>query len=274
MLSRNSLLLVVAYLSLMPDHFNAAQQSKLTGSGCAPRGALPTNIRVTAIPSPYYAEGTQSFFGDLLEALKGKTGINYTVTSRPDLGYGSPDANGSFEGSLIGELVNGHADLAGADLTITAERSAVVDFLVPYAQYQLQILANAFFGLDEDTQYLIQDTADFTFLKNSKNATLSAIAANVELGRRSGSIVEDDVAGCAKVMMGNYAYVAESMFPERAIVANPQKLVRAGGTLGIFFLALAVQQDSPLRGILNHALVQLAEDGLIQDLLAKYNVLT
>ncbi|OQV22945.1 hypothetical protein BV898_02997 [Hypsibius exemplaris] len=60
--------------------------------------------------------------------------------------------------------------------------------------------------------------------KNSKNATLQAIAANVLSGN-------DIVKGVTKRLSGNCAYVIESPSAAKEIQLNPGKLNRAGGSL-------------------------------------------
>ncbi|OQV22944.1 hypothetical protein BV898_02996 [Hypsibius exemplaris] len=82
----------------------------------------------------------------------------------------------------------------------------------------------------------------------------------------------DDDVGIAKVLSGNFPYITESAISDKAIAANPGKLARAGGTLAQLYLALAVQQGSPLREKLNTAFVKLQELGVVDDLIRKYVV--
>ena len=72
------------------------------------RGILGWVIDVlVALKDSYLVAGNPNsgFFVDLLNAIQGVTGIPYTLTARSDLNYGNQNADGSFNGSLIGELV-------------------------------------------------------------------------------------------------------------------------------------------------------------------------
>jgi len=247
-----------------------AQSSYGGGSGsCGP--AVPSNIRVWAIPDSLYVAGppASGFLVGLLNALQGVTGIPYTLAAHPELSFGNQDASGSFNGSLIGALVQNQADLVGTDVTITSSREAAADFLVPFSQYQLQIVANTQFGLGSSVQYICQDDADLQFLKNSKNATINAIYDNINAGRPGSIVADNDDAGAvAKVATGNFAYVGESVQIAKALAASSAKnLAVQGGSLGTFYLALAVQQGSALRDVLNSAMLKLAESGALQTLL-------
>ncbi|OQV22948.1 hypothetical protein BV898_03000 [Hypsibius exemplaris] len=234
-------------------------------SGCL-NATLPSEIRVSSIQATgYYTPGKPNFLVDVLDALKAATGISYVISARTDLNYSNPD--GSFAGTVFQELISNNADLAATDLTITSAREAVVDFLVPFSQYELQLVVNTAFGLGNGVQYLCRQTADLELLKNAKNATLQAIYANIQAGN---GIVDTTEAGIAKVLSGNFAYVIESPDADKQLATNPGKLARAGGPLAKSYLALAVQQGSALREKLNVALIKLQEQGVIDDLLRKH----
>ncbi|OQV21389.1 hypothetical protein BV898_04598 [Hypsibius exemplaris] len=240
---------------------------------------VPRNIRVFAIPDGFLyvaanaSAGTpdSGFLVDLLNAIKQQSGIPYTLTSRPDLKFGNVNPDGTWDGTLIGALINDEADLIGADLTINAEREAVVDFLVPLATYSLQILYNAQKGLNNGVQYLIRDDADLTFLKISKNSTLQAIYRNILAGMPD-SIVQSDTEGARKVLSGNFAYLTDSPFPQLAAAQTGGLLGVQPGTLGNFLISLPVQQGSLLREKLNIVLLELAENRFLPALFSKYGL--
>ena len=80
-------------------------------------------------------EGNDRYEGicvDLIEELSKALQFNYTIRLTPDNAPGKYDEqNGTWNG-MIGELLEGRADLAIADLTITFEREAVVDFTMQF----------------------------------------------------------------------------------------------------------------------------------------------
>ncbi|KAL1226953.1 kainate,Glutamate receptor ionotropic [Trichinella spiralis] len=75
----------------------------------------------------------------LLERIAEMNKFNFTIHEVKDKSYGTPDANGRWNG-IIGELINGDADVAVASLTINFVRSEVIDFSVPYMHLGISIL--------------------------------------------------------------------------------------------------------------------------------------
>ncbi|KIH46375.1 Ligand-gated ion channel, partial [Ancylostoma duodenale] len=65
--------------------------------------------------------------------------FNYTIHEVKDKAYGIREENGKWNG-MVGELINGEADLAVASLTISYSRSEVIDFTVPYMHLGISIL--------------------------------------------------------------------------------------------------------------------------------------
>jgi hypothetical protein len=76
---------------------------------------------------------------DVLNELSKILGFNYDLHVVADGAYGIRNSTGHWNG-MIGELVNGKADLALADLTITSERESVVDFTMPFMDTGIAIL--------------------------------------------------------------------------------------------------------------------------------------
>ena len=65
-------------------------------------------------------------FVEMLEILQSQLNFTYKITEPADKSYGN-FVNGSWNG-FIGALEKKNVDLVMADLTITQERSEVVDF--------------------------------------------------------------------------------------------------------------------------------------------------
>uniref|UniRef100_A0A671L7W0 Glutamate receptor n=1 Tax=Sinocyclocheilus anshuiensis TaxID=1608454 RepID=A0A671L7W0_9TELE len=81
----------------------------------------------------------KGFSIDVLDALAKILGFKYEMYQVADGKYGSPQANGSWNG-LIGELMGKRADVAISAITITPDRENVVDFSKRYLDYSVGIL--------------------------------------------------------------------------------------------------------------------------------------
>lgn len=99
-------------------------------------------LRVAVIPSRPFVivsndddeDGTPEFSGfcvDLLQELSTMLGFKYELHVSYDGAYGVLKEDGQWSG-MIGELIDGKADLAMADLTITEQRERAVDFTLPF----------------------------------------------------------------------------------------------------------------------------------------------
>ncbi|XP_063720301.1 glutamate receptor 4-like [Symsagittifera roscoffensis] len=87
-------------------------------------------------------EGIEAFEGfcvDLLREIAAQTNMSYKIHLVRDGKYGASMANGSWNG-MVGELIDGTADIALAPLTITSERQRVVDFTKPYMDVGVSIM--------------------------------------------------------------------------------------------------------------------------------------
>ncbi|EEC19130.1 EAA5, putative, partial [Ixodes scapularis] len=87
-------------------------------------------------------DGSPKFSGfcvDLLQELSAMLDFKYELHASYDGRYGSLQEDGQWNG-MVGELTNGNADLAMADLTITEQRERVVDFTLPFMSTGLAIV--------------------------------------------------------------------------------------------------------------------------------------
>ncbi|CAG0886491.1 unnamed protein product, partial [Darwinula stevensoni] len=78
----------------------------------------------------------------LLKILAGHFNFTYEIFAPEDGEWGAMMENGSFTG-MIGAVESGRADLALTEITITANRSTVVDFTYPYMQEALTFVTLA-----------------------------------------------------------------------------------------------------------------------------------
>ncbi|XP_063064073.1 glutamate receptor U1 [Engraulis encrasicolus] len=111
----------------------------LTGQSAA--GDDPLQV-TTILNEPYTmtkGSGLEGYCVDLLSVLSKKLGFKYQMNLVKDGRYGRPDASGNWNG-MVGEVVRGEADLAVADLTMTAGREAAVELSKPFMQTGLSFI--------------------------------------------------------------------------------------------------------------------------------------
>ncbi|CAL1527178.1 unnamed protein product, partial [Lymnaea stagnalis] len=88
-------------------------------------------------PSP--DEPFEGFCIDLTKELAKIVGFNFRIELVPDGNYGSPNAEGEWDG-MVREIIDRRADLAIAPLTITYIREQVIDFTKPFLNLGISIL--------------------------------------------------------------------------------------------------------------------------------------
>ena len=81
----------------------------------------------------------EGFAVDLVKELSQQLGFNYVLKLSDDGHFGQQDGSGKWNG-MIGELVDGTADLAAASLTITAKREQAIDFTHPFMNLGIAVL--------------------------------------------------------------------------------------------------------------------------------------
>ena len=79
----------------------------------------------------------EGFAVDLTAEIARIIGINFTLSVVT--GYGSKADDGKWTG-MVGEILEGRADMAIADLTINSDRERVVDFSMPFLELGISIL--------------------------------------------------------------------------------------------------------------------------------------
>ncbi|KAI4498716.1 hypothetical protein M0802_006183 [Mischocyttarus mexicanus] len=85
-------------------------------------------------------ERYEGFGIDIIEELSKSLGFNYTFEVQIDSVYGSYiNKTGKWSG-MLGKIIEGRADLAITDLTITSDRESAVDFTMPFMNLGISIL--------------------------------------------------------------------------------------------------------------------------------------
>ncbi|KAL2103386.1 hypothetical protein ACEWY4_000254 [Coilia grayii] len=112
----------------------------LTGQSTA---AGQDTLQVTTILNEPYTmtkgSGLEGYCVDLMSVLAKKLGLKYQMRLVKDGRYGRQDATGYWNG-MVGEVVRGEADLAVADLTLTAGREAALELTKPFIQTGLSFI--------------------------------------------------------------------------------------------------------------------------------------
>merc|ERR1712107_722372 len=83
-------------------------------------------------------ERYQGLLVDMLRELSNMLGFTFTIHDNADRTYGKY-VGGQWKG-MIGEVVNGEADIALADMTVTEKREEVVDFTHPFLYIGLGVI--------------------------------------------------------------------------------------------------------------------------------------
>ncbi|KAF7387251.1 hypothetical protein HZH68_012928 [Vespula germanica] len=85
-------------------------------------------------------ERYEGFGIDIIQELSKSLGFNYTFEVQTDSVYGSYiNKTGKWSG-MLGKIMDGRADLAITDLTITSDRESAVDFTMPFMNLGISIL--------------------------------------------------------------------------------------------------------------------------------------
>merc|ERR1712227_856609 len=214
----------------------------------------------------------QGFLIDLMDSIGDKTPFEFELKMQED---------GSWNG-MIGSVMSGAADMSLADMTITSMREKSVDFSIPYMQTGIQVLYQPsmlkMMNMFSTVEDLVNQTsikfgcvrggATERFLKTSNNPVYRKLwETMIEMNEMTNSNQE----GIEKVLEnpGTYAYLLEAQSAQHAM-NKFCGLKTVGPRLNTRHYGLAVQRDSGLRKTLNVALLELMEDGVIDELEKKW----
>ncbi|KAH8409836.1 hypothetical protein KR222_009343, partial [Zaprionus bogoriensis] len=96
--------------------------------------SVPNKPYASLVDSTHMLIGNNQYEGygiDLIKELADKLGFNFTFHNGGN-DYGSFNKTTNMTTGMLKEIVEGRADLAIADLTITAEREEAIDFSIPF----------------------------------------------------------------------------------------------------------------------------------------------
>ncbi|KAM7360463.1 glutamate receptor IID [Cochliomyia hominivorax] len=104
--------------------------------------AVPNKPYASLVDSHKKLDGNAQYEGygiDLIKELADKLGFNFTFINGGN-DYGSFNKTTNVTTGMLKEIVEGRADLAITDLTITSEREEVIDFSIPFMNLGIAIL--------------------------------------------------------------------------------------------------------------------------------------
>lgn len=231
----------------------------------------------------------EGFVMDLLHHLENKTGARFEVSLQWDGRYGGLDENTGLWSGMIGSVISGSADLAVADITQTAMRETVVDFTVPFDQVGITILYPVSFGyiypqtawktqpfssvsdlVDQDQIKFgtVRGGATHSFFQNSQDPDMMQAFLRMT---EEDSLVSHNREGIERVLSGGgkFAFFMESAGADYATAQNCG-LTTVGGNINTRNYGIVTQKDSAYRKVLNIALLELMDEGVIQKLKQKW----
>jgi ABC-type amino acid transport substrate-binding protein len=205
----------------------------------------------------------EGIIADLLKELSTSLGFTYTIKTVADNKYGMLDNSGEWTG-MIGEVVRGEADLAVADLTVTAHREAAVDFTHPYMSLGLGVLYSRrglhrrdFQSLEDLTRLdsvkvgAVPGGSTERYFRDSKMAVHQRVWAKMQ---QDAAMTQSNQEGMTRVLeeQGGYAFVMESPTMDYMVARNCD-LIKVGDIFSRKNYALALPQGSPHREEINRA---------------------
>jgi len=232
----------------------------------------------------------EGFVMDLLGHLENKTGASFPVSLQSDGQYGRMDEDGGWTG-MIGSVMAGDVDIAVADITQTALRETAVDFTVPFDQVGITILYPVSFGYvypkmafqakpfgslselvnQNDIKFgMLQGGATYNFFK-TQGLNDPVMAEAFLRMNEDNTLLATNKEGIEKVISsaGKFAFFLESAGAEYATAQNCG-LTTVGGKINTRNYGIVTKRDSVYRKVLNIALLELMEEGVVKRLKQKW----
>jgi len=232
-------------------------------------------VVVTAVKGPPMEE----YLKELLNLLQEDLGFNSTLQVL-DM-YGRRRDDGKWEGT-VGRLVDGTADLALNDLTVTPEREAVID-VIPFMTTGIAIVlkksivdpktGNLTTNITSAEDLLNQDAIKYGTVKGGaierffmtvNHVTYAAMYAKMTESNPS-VFVKSGSEGFERVKAGGFAMITESTAAE-FFVNNNCDVAQVGGLLNKQMFALATQKGSPYTALIADSVRKLQESGKLKEL--------
>jgi len=222
-------------------------------------------------------ERYEGFLVDMLNELSTMIGFTFTIHDNPDQSYGTY-VGGKWNG-MIAEVMSGAADIALADMSITAKREEAVDFSHPFLSVGLGVL-----GYRGSTPGSLQQLADddsvkvgayccgstAAGLRNSSDPLIQKIWAKMQEDPEN-TMTSSNHHGVDKVLAnrGGYAYIMESGSIDYEVARNC-RLTQVGKMFWPRGYGLALAKGSPYREEVNKGILRMQELGRMEMLWKKW----
>ncbi|KPM11534.1 excitatory amino acid transporter-like protein 2 [Sarcoptes scabiei] len=254
---------------------------------------IPILKGATISSPPYIDENDGKFDGFLVELMDniGRLGkFNFSLYLAPDGRYGGAGLDGTVNG-LIGEVYNGKADFALADITVTEGRAKYVDFTEPFLVNQLAALmrredAIGLENMEELVEKVVKTNpaadeaitigslrsgATYYLLSKSEDPIGKKLYERMQATNEE-SLVGSMQEGLDKVNdRGKYAFIVEASFGEHEISLNCNlTLLYDNRSLYPRKFSIALPKGSQYLTAFNEAIMKLKTENKIDELKQKY----
>jgi len=237
------------------------------------------SLKITTAPNRPFIHsapgGFQGILVDMMEELSRRLGFTFTIAPAKDGKYGK-EQGGQWSG-MMGEVLRGEADMALADLTITATREAAVDFSHPFMYAGLGLLAHRGATFNSLQEVADDDTISIgSFCCGStaaafRNASLPLYQRIWAKMQQPGVMANSNDEGTDKVLAGGgkYVYIMESPQLQYKQARNCQ-LKRVGDLFLKRSYGIAVAPGSPYRELLSREILKMQESGAMEEITNKW----
>lgn len=259
--------------------------------------AVTAAVTISAVLSrPYLMRGGagfddaqyEGFVVDLANAMSAKfNNSTYKIILPPDGRYGSKNAETGNWNGMLGEVFDGRADLAIADLTITPQRLQDFHFSMPFMESGIGILYTKAPSPSFQPYLPITSAEDLAaqsaiaygsfyggstarFFANSEEPAIQKMWRVMQQNRED-VMTTSNAEGVAKVLAskGGYAFFMELPSLDYA-VRHDCALQKVGDTFNSVSYGIAMRRGFPPRSNISEAVIQLRMDGTVKRLRDKW----
>jgi len=245
-----------------------------------------THIKVTTVTNrpfimrvPNLIKGERYYEGflvDMLYKLSTVLGFTFTIHENPEGRYGGY-FGGKWNG-MIAEVMNGTADIALADISITAKREEPVDFTHPFLSVGLGALAYkgaapmTLQQLADDDSVKVgayESGSTAAAFRKSPDPLFQKIWAKMQEDPENMVISNDDGVDKVLANRGGYVYIMESARIDYEVARNCQ-LIQVDKMFWPHGFGLAVAPGSPYREELSQGIMRMQDSGDMEILYKKW----
>jgi ABC-type amino acid transport substrate-binding protein len=224
----------------------------------------------------------EGYIPDLLRKIAAISNRKFSLQTVKDGLYGTKTGNGQWNG-MIGEVKNGHVDIAAAPITVSGEREAVVKFTDNFMTFDTVVLLKktpdvvhirSALQLHNNSHNIKVEMVKDGFTENFFKTTDQNVYNNMYEAMDKNAFPKTASEGVTRVRNGNgrNAFVIESSTADYWQEKAPCDLFsfRLGSALPYHAYAFAVRMGSPVFDPINEAIRSLKSNGEHDVLRAKW----